>query len=1272
MANFLGNYDFSDQLERAHPSATTGDYANVLKSQTVFVYTGGAWVNSFSPIGTAGSSFEINDLIQTQQEINISDDPNSVAEPTIEHFVDGGFGKHEIKIPEAKTFGVTKGLVSKEDWDLLQTLGDNYEYYEIFEVVTSDTGTVTKPSQSIILLDRYAEGVDAIITELDSEGFPIDSAARDALGNVITTTFDADGHYDLSSTPISPSVALVYLIKIKAKYANNVTEDKIVNKIGVSEEHYSNPNPTPYAVGGIPKGETFLNRNMTNMWDRLLYPLTPTIYESLQFDKDYIETVHAEGRIHWDSTNRCLEIDSEVDGVSNQVGQENWIRVCNDTGSLITNGSVVYINGASLINNVPTISLARSDEYDTSRIIGVTTHDIATGDCGYVTSYGNVNDLDTSSYTAGDLVYLSDTVAGTYSHTKPVGGSFVVVVGVITRVDATNGRLFCYPKAQDYTVEVLKKLGWSTDSQSKPSLSFDDASRTLTLSTVGTEFHHYQDGVKYTKTSDSIQIPDEEGLFFIYYNLGTLQYIKNPNDGQVDVILRNNPTVAYIYWNADANKAEYVGNELHMFEMNPYTHAYLHFAFRARYLTGLAPNTISADASGNLATSAQFGVDAGMITDEDVPTMTPSVLSTTGLPIFYLSGTTSNPTLRGAINSGFSVTTTGTGRLAYNTISAGNWVLSEVSNNSYVLCHVIAVNDYRSNYRVIAFVGQNQYNTVTLAREGALTELGTLRSVGILPQEVKAIATFIFQTADSYSNAVKARIRSIETGVNYVDWRTTYLNSSGEAGGGGSTVTNEYSDDLFRIFDNTDVTKKLAFEVSPVTTGQTRTITVPDRNLDLDDPVFSSVVVGSATAVSAINVVHTDTIARQAGYNWLVNGKSVNALFLDAQGTLGRLRISRYNSAGSFVDTPFEMYNDTGMVYLNNGVTISGDVSGMSSDMIDDDIFGNIENATIFLSSLSRPNLAINSNFDFWQEGTSLSGVVGVQRTNDGGFTYSIGSTYSVSRQEFAVGQTSVPNGPKYYKRVEVSSIAGAGNFCVEVFRVEALEETAGKQVTFSVWLKADANKNISVEFQQRFGTGGSSDVNTIVKKQQIGTTWARYSFTATMPSISGKTIGTTPGRVGVALWFDAGSDKNSRTDSLGHQSGTFDMAQCKFEIGPTATDWEPYNLADELVKCQRYCEKSYNIEVAPGTATSMGAAHFGFVRTNVSGGLRFKTKKVYAPSISFWALDGTAGSLRDGDSETNRAATAAGIGENGWLWNNSTGATTGGQLGHFIARAYL
>ena len=38
---------------------------------------------------------------------------------------------------------------------------------------------------------------------------------------------------------------------------------------------YTNANPTPYAIGGIPANSTFSAKTMTEMWDALLYPYIP-------------------------------------------------------------------------------------------------------------------------------------------------------------------------------------------------------------------------------------------------------------------------------------------------------------------------------------------------------------------------------------------------------------------------------------------------------------------------------------------------------------------------------------------------------------------------------------------------------------------------------------------------------------------------------------------------------------------------------------------------------------------------------------------------------------------------------------------------------------------------------------------------------------------------------------------------------------------------------------------------------------------------------------
>ena len=548
-----------------------------------------------------------------------------------------------------------------------------------------------------------------------------------------------------------------------------------------------------------------------------------------QFDTSTGNPVHAEGKVFYDYAKHALSYYNEESDITVNIAQENLIRVRNETGSKILNGTVVYpigITGTEVL-----IDLANSHDKETCRLTGVVTHDIETGSVGYVCKFGEVGDLDTHLFLTGELVYLNDSIPGKFTNVKPTaGGSYAVVIGAVKKSGTTDGSIIVDINTSEFSLEQSKDLGWSPEHTATLSFVDTDAnpllSRTLHITPVYDEYDFYQYGDKYSKTSDSIQLPDEEGLYVIYYNLGTLYYFKNPTDAQIDTIIRNNPYAAYVYWNAVNKKSEYVGLEMHKLGMTPPTHAYLHFNFRCRWSNGLAPNTISADGSGDLDAHAQFGMDSGAITDEDLYHSTPTILSTTGLPIYYLSGTYASPTLRGTTNAGFSVLTTGSGRLAYNTVSAGNYILSEVPNLDFVCYHIIAVNENNINRRVISLVGQTSYTSLANARAGAITEIENVRISGIVPQEVKAIATFIFQTGNTYANAVKGRIRTVATGVYYVDWRNTQI-----AGGAGSSIgSTVFNDSLFQIYDNTDVTKILQFQVSNISSGTTSVLSAPNSD----------------------------------------------------------------------------------------------------------------------------------------------------------------------------------------------------------------------------------------------------------------------------------------------------------------------------------------------------------------------------------------------------------------------------------------------------------
>ena len=236
-------------------------------------------------------------------------------------------------------------------------------------------------------------------------------------------------------------------------------------------------------------------------------------------------------------------------------------------------------------------------------------------------------------------------------------------------------------------------------------------------------------------------------------------------------------------------------------------------------------------------------------------------------------------------------------------------------------------------------------------------------------------------------------------------------------------------------------------------------------------------------------------------------------------------------------------------------------------------------------TSTGLRNCIINGNFDVWQDGTTFTAEGYVA---DQWGIYRVGSTQTVTRQAFTLGQTDVPGEPEFFCRTVVNSVAGAGNYLVLAQRMEDVRTFAGQQVTVSFWAKADTARSIAVELIQYFGSGGSfsAEVNGIgTTKVSIGTSWQKVTVTATLPSISGKVLGANNDDfVTLNIWLDAGSSSNARTGNLGQQSGTFDIAQVQVELGTVATLFERIPLEFTLMRCQRYYQRNTSIFNTYGT----------------------------------------------------------------------------------------
>lgn len=239
-------------------------------------------------------------------------------------------------------------------------------------------------------------------------------------------------------------------------------------------------------------------------------------------------------------------------------------------------------------------------------------------------------------------------------------------------------------------------------------------------------------------------------------------------------------------------------------------------------------------------------------------------------------------------------------------------------------------------------------------------------------------------------------------------------------------------------------------------------------------------------------------------------------------------------------------------------------------------------------------NAIINGNFDIWQRGTSKSSDGYLA---DRWYQYDNGCTLTVTRQSFTVGQTDVPNNPIYYLRTSTSGNDDAGDESNLSQKIEDVRTFAGQTISGSFWVKADANCNIAIEFRQVFGSGGSSTIDAIgVNKFPVTTSWSKVEFTADIPSISGKTIGTSS-YLHLQFFLGAGSNYDSRTDSLGNQNRQIDIAQVQLNAGSQALPFCPRSYAEELALCQRYYQKSlrgYDLAVyGVGTGYTVGLVLF-------------------------------------------------------------------------------
>ena len=168
----------------------------------------------------------------------------------------------------------------------------------------------------------------------------------------------------------------------------------------------------------------------------------------IQFDTTATVT-DATGRLYYDDTDQFQTLTFQMNGAAIQrVGEELYYRV--KLSAAATKGQVLMFSGTlgasgGLQAEPATGLLPEQANY----ILGIAHESGATNDWVFVTTFGEVKQIDTTggaeTWAQGDVLYYNPLVTGGLTKIKPTAPAAIVTVAAVVNVGVANGILFVRP-----------------------------------------------------------------------------------------------------------------------------------------------------------------------------------------------------------------------------------------------------------------------------------------------------------------------------------------------------------------------------------------------------------------------------------------------------------------------------------------------------------------------------------------------------------------------------------------------------------------------------------------------------------------------------------------------------------------------------------------------------------------------------------------------------------------------------------------------------------
>jgi len=334
--------------------------------------------------------------------------------------------------------------------------------------------------------------------------------------------------------------------------------------------------------------------------------------------------------------------------------------------------------------------------------------------------------------------------------------------------------------------------------------------------------------------------------------------------------------------------------------------------------------------------------------------------------------------------------------------------------------------------------------------------------------------------------------------------------------------------------------------------------------------------------------------------------------------------------------------------------------------------------------ALSNRNLIINGAMQVAQRGTSVSSTFSNYLV-DRFTTSTTMTTYTYSQS------TDAPSGFSNSSKVEVTTaeVAAASDFMAFVYNLEGQDlqrlakgTVSAESVTVSFWVKSNVTGTYILEFDDNDNSRNINKSYTV----DVSGTWEYKTIT-----FEGDTSGVFDNDnqlSGILRWFlDTGTNFTTGTLATSWEAtnnvnratgitGTFgdtignyiNITGVQLEVGDTATPFEHRSYGEELQRCLRYYEASYEAGLSGNANGMVSGTALDNSGVDSIQGQSFSVMKRAEPTVTISSL-----AEIDGSNAGAPVVAVQHITARGFLRMQGTGTTTGNTYRyHFDADAEL